>query len=449
MNLYAKLLVLSALLAGLLAGCASDPNIESAKLNLRNADYEGVIEAAQRALEENPENPDAYYYIGAAYLDRASDKPVPERVSDLENAYENMMRADELYRAQEVSSNESESAVQLLKTRWQTEFNDGIRAISPPEGVEPADHEPEDDEIDLAIDHVENSYAVMPDSTVSLATISDLYYMKGDVANAAEYGQRAIDETDEPDLTQYQRQAGYLQQLDQQDELMVFLEQSREIFPEEIFFIESQVDLLRNMGEEEQAMEILAELIEINPENPQYRLVYGNGIYNEFLARSEEANEMYDEYYEVRSTFSDAVRAGNEARIEETDARMQELTEQIEAHNRESLEVADEAAAQFQAAYEIAPDNPDITYTLGEINENRGLVLANQANSLYFENNDRTDALQERARDFFSEALPYYEQTADIEQDNPQIWLKLYGVYTRLGMTDKAEEAQAKAEEMF
>lgn len=451
MNLYAKLSVLSVLLAGLLAGCASDPNIESAKLNLRNADYTGVIEAAQRALEENPNNADAYYYIGAAYLDRASDKPVPERVSDLENAYENMVRADELYREQEISSNEAESAIELLKNRWQTEFNSGLMEIRPAEDsdIAPENYEPTEDELDLAIDHMKNSYAVMQDSTISLQVISELYFTKGDVSNAAVYGERAIEHSAEPDLGLYQRQVAYLQQLEQQDDLMAFLEQGRETFPEEIFFVESQVDLLRNMGEEEQAMQVLSELIEINPDNPQYRLVYGNGIYNQFLSMSEEANEMYDEYYEIRSSFSDAVRAGNSARISELETEMDALAAEIEAHNQESLEIAARAESEFRAAYDVAPDNPDITYTLGEINENRGLVLANQANSLYFGEDDATETLQEQARAFFSEALPYYEQTAELEEDNPQIWLKLYGIYTRLGMGDKAEEAQMKAEEMF
>ncbi|MFW6347704.1 MAG: tetratricopeptide repeat protein [Cyclonatronaceae bacterium] len=451
MNLYSKLFVIGLLFAGILTGCASDPNIESAKLNLRNADYEGVIEAAERALEENPENPDAYYYIGAAHLDRASDKPVPERVSDLEKAYENMMRADELYKAQEISSNEAESAVELLKNRWETEFNSGLIEIRPPEDSEtaPEDYEPSEEELNTAIDHVENSYAVMQDSTISLQVISELYYTKGDVAEAAAYGERAIEEYEEPDLALYQRQASYYQMLEQNDKLMTFLEDSREIFPDEIFFVESQVDLLRSMGEEDQAMEILAELIEINPDNPQYRLVYGNGIYNQFLSMSEEANEMYDEYYEIRSSFSDAVRAGETERINELETEMDELAAEIEARNQEALDIASQAASEFEAAYEQAPENPDITYTLGEINENRGLVLTNQANSLYSGNDDETDALQERAQEFFSQALPYYEQTAELEQDNPQIWLKLYGVYTRLGMADKAEEAQAKAEEMF
>lgn len=449
MNLYSKLLVIGAVLVGILASCASDPNIESAKLNLRNADYEGVIEAAERALEENPDNPDAFYYIGAAYLDRSTDKPVAERESDLEKAYENLKRADQMYREQDISSNEAESAIELLRVRWGSEYNNGINAISPPEDVEQADHEPTNEDIDLAIDHIKNAHAVMPDSTVNLATISDLYFMKGDIENAANYGQQAIDHASEPDLAQYQRQVSYLQQLEREDDLMLFLESSRETFPEEIFFVESQVDLLRNMGEEDQAMSILSELIEIDPDNPQYRLVYGTGIYNQFLTKNEAVSEMYDEYFELRSEFSDAVRAQDASLIEELENRMDELDAEIQAHNQESLDIAAQAEEQFLAAYESAPDNPDIVYTLGEINENRGLVLANQANSLYFGDDDATEELQDQAREFFRAALPFYEETTEIEPDSPQIWLKLYGIYTRLGMTDKADEAQAKAESMF
>lgn len=451
MNLYTKLFVLGLLMTALLAGCASDPNIESAKLNLRNADYQGVIEAAERALEENPNNPDAYYYMGAAYLDRATDKPVPERVSDLEKAHENMMRAHELYQEQDISSNESESAVELLKNRWRVEFNDGLVQIRPSEesDVAPEDYEPSDEEFELAIDHIENSYAVMPDSTISLEVLSELYYSKGDVANAAVYAERAIDQAEEPSLSLYQRQASYYQMLEENEKLMDFLEQSREVFPDEIFFVESQVDLLRNMGEEEQAMEILAELIEINPENPQYRMVYGNGVYTQFLDMTEEVDAFYDEYFDLRSDFRTAVRANNTSEIETLESRMDELEERIINQNEKSLEVASRAAEEFMAAYEIEPDNPDITYTLGEINENRGLVLTNQANSLYSGDESQVDDLQQRAQEFFSNALPFYQETAELEENNPQIWLKLYGIYTRLGMTEEAEEAQSKAESMF
>lgn len=451
MNLYTKLFVLGLLMTALLAGCASDPNIESAKLNLRNADYQGVIEAAERALEVNPNNPDAYYYMGAAYLDRATDKPVPERVSDLEMAHENMMQAHELYQEQDISSNESESAVELLKNRWRTEFNNGLVQIRPDEdsGVAPENYEPSDEEYDLAIDHVKNSYAVMPDSTVSLEVLSELYYSKGDVANAAVYGERAIEQSEEPSLALYQRQASYYQMLEENTKLMDFLERSREIFPDEIYFVESQVDLLRNMGENEQAMEILAELIEINPNNPQYRMVYGNGVYTQFLDMTEEVDALYDEYYDLQSDFRTAVRANNTSRIENLESQMDSLAERIISRNEESLEVASRAAEEFMAAYEIEPNNPDITYTLGEINENRGLVLTNQANSLYSGDESRVNELQQRAQDFFSDALPYYQETAEMEEDNPQIWLKLYGIYTRLGMTEEAAAAQEKAESMF
>jgi len=55
--------VMSAII--ILAACAvTDPNIETAKLNVKNGEFEKAIESVGKAIEMNPANGSAYEYRG-------------------------------------------------------------------------------------------------------------------------------------------------------------------------------------------------------------------------------------------------------------------------------------------------------------------------------------------------------------------------------------------------
>lgn len=439
MKLNFKITTLAVLIAAILASCASDPNIESAKLNLRNADYQGVIDAANRALVENPENADAFFYIGAAHLEMSEDKPVSERRDDLRSARENMVKADELYTAQEISSNEAESAIALLVARWQDEYSQGIGGIdfeaeNPPEVLQ------------NAIYHIYNAHAVMPDSTMNLDALSELYFMIDDVDNAVKYMEEAIDHADEADLTRYQRLAFFYQVNEDEAGSLSLLERASDLFPEEIFFVQEQANIYFRAGENEKAMEILEDLIERDPENAQYRLVFGTQIYQEYLNMTDEIAELYDRLFDLNSEFREEARASRPdmAKIGRLETEMDEVQEEIARIDDIHFEIAERAEEQLMMAYELDPNEPNTTYTLGAINENRGLALLDQLNNLFTQDLD-PEEYQQRARDFFEAALPFYEKTAELEPEEEDNWLKLFQVYTRLGMTEQAEEAVEKA----
>lgn len=439
MKLNFKITTLAVLLAAILASCASDPNIESAKLNLRNADYQGVIDAANQALVENPENADAFFYIGAAHLEMADEKPVSERREDLEKARENMVRADELYREQEISSNEAESAITLLVARWRDEYSQGIGGIdfeieNPPEVLQTAIH------------HVYNAKAVMPDSTMNLDALSELYFMMDDVDNAVAYMEKAVDQSTEPDLTRYQRLAFFYQVKEDEQASLDLLERAYELFPEEIFFIQEQANIYFRMGENERAMEVLEQLIERDPENAQYRLVFGSQIYQEYLNMTDEVAELYDRLFDQHSEFREEARQSRPDmnKIERLEREMDEIQEEILRIDALRFEIAERAEEQLLKAHELDPTEPNTTYTLGAINENRGLALLDQMNNLFTQDIDTGD-FQQRARTHFEAALPFYELTAELEPEESDNWLKLFQVYTRLGMADQAEAAAEKA----
>ncbi|MCH8557730.1 MAG: tetratricopeptide repeat protein [Balneolia bacterium] len=439
MKINFKITTLAILLAAILASCASDPNIESAKLNLRNSDYQGVIDAANRALVENPDNADAFFYIGAAHLELADDKPVSERREDLQKARENMVRADELYREQEIASNEAESAISLLVARWQDEYSQGIGGIdfeveNPPEVLQ------------TAIYHVYNAHAVMPDSTMNLDALSELYFMMDDVDNAVNYMEKAVDQSTEPDLTRYQRLAYFYQVKEDEQASLNLLERAADLFPDEIFFVQEQANIYFRQGENERAMEILQQLIETDPNNPQYRLVMGSQIYQEYLNMTDEIAGLYDRLFDLNSEFRDEARSTNPdlGKIERLENEMDEIQVEIMRIDELRFEIAERAEEQLLRAHELDPEEPNTTYTLGAINENRGLALLDQMNNLFTQDID-TEDFQQRARAYFEASLPFYELTAELEPEESDNWLKLFQVYTRLGMAEQAEEAAERA----
>ncbi|AXJ00163.1 hypothetical protein CYPRO_0886 [Cyclonatronum proteinivorum] len=439
MKVSVKLAVIAALLGSIMLACASDPNIESAKLNLRNADFQGVIASAEAALEENPENADAFYYKGAAWLEIAEEQPVDQRRDALQNARTNMLRADELFTEQEISSNESQTAIPLLVNRWRDEYSQGISGIdfegeNPPEVLQ------------LAIQHVYNAHTVMPDSTMNLDALSELYFMSNDVDNAAKYMREAIDQAAEPDLSRYQRLTYFFMLQENNEGTLEILEVAAEVFPDEIFFVQEQANIFFRMGETEQAMAVLEDLIARDESNAQYRLVFGSQIYQEYLNLTQDVAAMYDELFDLNQEFRELARQSNPsaAAVRDVESRIDAVQDQIRAMDERRFAIADRAEEQLMIAFELEPNEPNTTYTLGAINENRGLALVDQINNLFDDDMDFSE-MEQQAMDFFRASLPFYEKTAELEPEETDNWMKLFQLYTRLGMQEEAERAAERA----
>ena len=82
MKRFPLLLVL--LLGGFLImganGCSSDPNVEGAKLDLRNKDYDRALENIDKALQNDPQNAEAYYLKGQVLQEMLGEHGLGVRV---------------------------------------------------------------------------------------------------------------------------------------------------------------------------------------------------------------------------------------------------------------------------------------------------------------------------------------------------------------------------------
>lgn len=80
------------------AACGGDPNLEGAKLDLRNKDYARALENVEAALQTNPQNAEAYYVKGQVLQEQASETQDAEQhtkmVQDMAEAYQRAIELD-------------------------------------------------------------------------------------------------------------------------------------------------------------------------------------------------------------------------------------------------------------------------------------------------------------------------------------------------------------------
>lgn len=436
-SLFTKLTFVM-LLAGFIASCGGDPNIESAKLNLNRQDYDKVLESANAALETNPDNPYGHYYRGIAYSEIAKKKPVTERVEPFTNAREAFHRSLELFEASGRNTTESVFIPIRIAQLWTEEYNAAVQLVVP------EDREPTRDELVRSISHLKNSYAIEPDSVQSLDVISEVYFMIDDVPNAMAWLEKSIENT-EPDAYRYLRLSYFYTLSDRNEEALDILNRALEVMPGNIEVTQELANAYLAMGDTDKALEVVKQLIEFDPQNAQYRLVYGTQVYQYVLTMGDDVRNAYDIIAENTRMLRQEERKTRPDRnvvnsLKETIANAEELVARLSVDIEKFTQQAED---QLQEAAKLAPEEPVIFNTLGIIYQNRAAALFDQRNAT--EDIQKADEYDRQARAMLERSIPFYEKAAELDPDVSDYWLALFRVYTTLGMTEKALEAQEKS----
>ena len=115
----------------------------------------------------------------------------------------------------------------------------------------------------------------------------------------------------------------------------------------------------------------------------------------------------------------------------------------------EELGDEENAIANYEKAIEADPNYFDAVYNVGVLYYNRAADLYKEANDLPIREYDRRGkALEDEAKENLRLSMPYLEKSAEIRPEEAIIWNTLSTIYTRLGMSDKAQNAFAKYEEL-
>lgn len=428
------------LLVGFLFSCGVDPNVETARLHLAAMEFEEVIEEAEAAIENNPENPDGYYYKALGLAQKAfNDREPGERVELYDEAREYFNQARELYAEETIPSSEAQELPEMVRDFWGSEHNEGIQKL--------ADEfeETHEDSLELARHHFRNATTINPDSSVTYNLLSEVNFVMGNLEEAVESTERIM-EMGEATINNYYRMSFFLEELGRYDEALAILEDAREEWPDEIEVIQQMANIHLGQGNTDEALATLEELIERDPDNPQFRLVYGSQIYQLALEIDEDIQERFDRLYDINQEIQDAAREQppNEELVEELQQEFEDVQNEIRELEDEMYELSSKAEEELQQVTEMDPDNANAYSTLGIIYQNRAANVFEHRN--LETDHERAEELDQEGQELLREALPYYERAAELEPDNEEHWTQLFRIYTNLGMEEEAEHAQEQAD---
>jgi tetratricopeptide (TPR) repeat protein len=199
------------------------------------------------------------------------------------------------------------------------------------------------------------------------------------------------------------------------------------------------------VGRTEDATDIVNDLINRQPDNAEYRVVYGTQLYQNVLTINDELSENLDKLYNKNRELNQAKsqRSPDQNVVNQLEADINQLETVIEEQRTEVEQTTSVAEEQLTRALEIEPRNVTANYFMGVIHQNRAATYFDLRNIT--EDNEQAMQYNEMAMSELNQSLPYYEMAAEVEPDNSDFWLSLFRVYTTLGMMEKAEEAQGKA----
>ena len=254
-------LALAFLVAGA-DGCGSDPNVTGAKLEMKNEDYDRVLELTAAALEANPDNEEAYFIRGEAYRMKA------EQVDDAAQRSELLAEMTQAYERSLELGHDPAEITNRLQVAWGSEMNFGARAFR-----RAADDPNAYDEAAAAFG---NATVILADSSAGFLNQGLAYLAAGNSADAAVPLQMAIDKGANSAEAYIYLGRIYLSSEDRADDALGVLEQGQAAFPDNE---ELQTEILNayvRAGQTDRAIEAYDARIAAEPENPLYRYNYGS-----------------------------------------------------------------------------------------------------------------------------------------------------------------------------
>lgn len=411
----------------LLISCTAENElITPIKQGLNAQDYQAALVAADTAIAREPGNGQGYYYKAYALSRIAANEPVvADRKPLLERMRENLDEAQVLFSLNPEPPAEANNVVDLTLESWSREHNAAIGYATDDSLMATVD-EP----LQLSIDHLVNATTVNPDSALSYDVLAQIYHMNGDYANAASSLEKAIDIRQQGDAADYDRLSSYYFLQDDYESALIVIEQGLTLYPDSITLVQKVADAYFQTGQADKALEVVEDLIQRDPQNPQYRLVVGTQIYQRVQTLTDQIAEKNDEIFELKG------ESGNEAKIAELESEINVLNEQAN-----DLTVRAESA--LVKAAELDKNNPVTYNTLGILYQNKSAALFELRNMT--SDNEQAAEYDEMARKEAEKAMNYYERAAELDPEDQGLWETLFRIYTLLDYREKAEAAMEKA----
>lgn len=296
-----------ALLVGGADGCSSDPNVEGAKLDLRNGDYERALENIDEALVTNPDNTEALLLrvevLRQQYENTAGLQPKAAFLAaNYDSMVESLMRAEQLAPA-------DPGVDQAKLALWALAVNAGNDVIRDP-----------DADVADAVNYFNRSTELMPDSTQGYLGLGLAFLRDGNATQALEPFQRGAEiNGDDPVLAYYYGRTLVL--ADRASDAVAYLEEAQNRFPGDEDIQTMLLNAYTLSGETDRAIERYVEAIERQPDNGAFRYNYGALLlqaerYDEAIVQLQRATELdptnSDAFYNLGAAYQNLAAALNE-----------------------------------------------------------------------------------------------------------------------------------------
>ncbi|MGB3775256.1 MAG: tetratricopeptide repeat protein [Leeuwenhoekiella sp.] len=373
-----------------------------------------VLEGMMGAMEEDDKE-EFYYYKAKAYLGKEDD------FSGLDTALESLKMASE--------TNDGDDYGDEVAELKQQAMNKTINSAVEDQNAE---------RYDAAASKLNKLYTLSPKDTIYLYYAASNAVNGQDYDTALEYYNQLKDlgyEGVETKYTALNKESGEVENFgsEAQRDLMVKAgsheDPKMEKTPAKSPEIAEKVALIyMQKGEDQKALDAMAEAREKNPENVDL-------MKNEAeLYRKLDMNEEYEAAMD---------------KIIAKDPNNPDLLVNlgISANNAGNTEKAME---YYKKALEIDPDNAvaNLNTAVALLAKDKELVESMNGLGTSAADNKKYEALKKERMDVYKSSIPYLEKAADSEPDNLEVMRTLFNIHSQLGNTEKAASYKEKLDNL-
>ncbi len=386
-----------------LLGCSTQVyTLEQTKETFDAGDYERALEKTNRLLREDPEN-ESLHLLNARILKNIALRQ--EQPETRLNYYREME-----YSLDHLSASESNEWIlesdNLRKYVWDEEYGAAERLLTQEDAGSFSQN------FSPVIAHLKNALQVHPDNPKTYNLKATAYYRNGDLQLAVETLQTAYNQFDQLPVEMKEKLAFLLLEEGQLEKSIDLYQILLDEHPENDDIKHGLVNAYILNEQHDASIELLRELLASDQDNIPYHEALATEL---FFYIQTSVNDM------AEGDFSD---------------------EELLARHENLMSDLDEAENLYQYVQENHPNPAEITFITAAFYKNTANHLITLANSGDTELSER---FKDKANELLSRSIPIWEQVAERNPENPEIWRSMYQIYSHLDMTEEAEEARSKA----
>lgn len=396
--------------------CTQEPTVQEAKLNLDKENYKKALSAANKAIDENSNAPEPYYYKGLIHYRIAKQKTDPsERIDNYRNMREAFTGALQRYEEAETQSSEKEDIKPLLRSAWSEEHTSGTRIID-------TDSSLAEGLMNNAIAHLKNATIIIPDSTTSYQALGNAYYRDGDISGAVNSFEDMVQQDSSKKQDVLQKLAFLYLEKGDADKATEYYQMAETTFENDLNIIHGLANAYISRNNHAKAIPLLRDLNERSPRNIEYHLALGTELYYMAKAKMDSVTALYPQYK----------NEGDSAGVSKMEQKIDTIRSLIQ-----------EAEKHMTEAAKLDDGNVEILSSVASFHQNSANLYKQLLNKELSENEKA--GLDKRIRSHLEAAIPHLRTITETREDTKKYWGQLFQIHSYLGNSGKAEEALQKS----